>query len=915
MTNKKRFLVKIKSSKIVTTEKMPRIFNILLILAISGSVFGQVKFSDADRLAGYALIEGRSYFVFDENVYNVQPEMVVVEGGFRNWKHDMTDKTWWLEKADDNLWVLEIPFEIAVHSPFKFRINEGDWLEPPADAPNLKGGNLIFAHNITTKMFRAELVSARHIRIKYQGFSGNPNLEARKYQLTDANGVALAIEDVFYIQPGELQIYPVEPLDPKRIYYLTDLINQVKCTVRSDGWFRHIYTSQKLGAFFDERSGKTYFRLFAPRATMVNLYLYTQPGAQAFTVASLSLGNNGIWEASYDRNLNGIYYDYTVHGYSEPGSHYYESNPVHITDPYGQVSVDSWGPCRVWPEVAPPRSLRKGRPPMEDVVAYEVHVQDFTRFLPVDENKRGTFAAFIEAGLRNSVGEKIGFDHLTDLGINVIHLMPVQEFLHYQDNLWSDTFIHDPYMIEQGINHENYQWGYRTSHALAIESRYRVKGSEWGAQNSQFRDLVDAFHAADIAVIVDVVFNHTAERMDGRMDYLNFSVLDKQYYYRTDENLDFIGEYGTETKSEERPMVQRWIIDQCKNLVDQYGIDGFRIDLAGQTDEQTLRKLKQVLGPDIIIYGEPWIASADPNYEDNPDWDWYKEDSPITFFQDDSRNAFKGPPSNPVNKWKDRGYAGGNGDRESVKNALNAGFDTDVTPVSGINYLDIHDNWALADRFAIDDWDGRKGVHENRIKIAATLLLTSLGPVVMHGGTEILRSKGLAPLVEIKKKFQEGYIYFHGKRDTYNLATANAFLWENKGKNLGDDAGMVKCNYDNLYKFWRGLIRLRNSDMGKIFRISNKPKPGYFRWIEPDNTRLLGYIVNEQMMVLINSDTTAGVFAEFTLSPGGWKLIGTIDQVDHINGITEDADAFLAGNSNHSITLDAESIKIWYREN
>ncbi len=904
-----------KPVKVFAAGRMHKFFFILLILTGSGYVSGQVIFSDTDRQTGYAIIEERSYFVFDENVYNVQPEMVVVEGGFRNWNHDMTDKTWWLEKTSGSLWVLEIPFEITVHSPFKFRINDGVWMEPPADAPNLQGGNLIFAHKVTKKILTAEIVSAHHIRIKYQGFPGSPNLEASKYQLTDASGVELALEEVFYIQPGELQIYPVEPLDLKRIYYLTDMINQAKCTVRFDGWFRHMFTSQKLGAFFDEQSEKTYFRLFAPRATMVKLYLYSQAGAQPFTVTNLSLKNNGIWETSYDRNLNGTYYDYTVHGPSEPGNHFYESNPLHISDPYGQVSVDSWGPCRVWPEVTPPRPLGKGRPPMEDVVAYEVHVQDFTRYLPVDENKQGTFAAFIEHGLKNSVGEKIGFDHLIDLGINVVHLMPVQEFLHYQDNLWRENFLNDPYMIEQGINHENYQWGYRTSHAMAIESRYREKGTEWGAQNSQFRDLVDAFHKADIAVIVDVVFNHTAERMDGRMDYLNFSVLDKQYYYRTDEKLDFIGEYGTETKSEERPMVQRWIIDQCKNLVVQYGIDGLRIDLAGQTDEQTLRKLKQALGPDIIIYGEPWIASADPDYEENPDWDWYKEDAPITFFQDDSRNAFKGPPSNPVDKWKDRGYAGGNGDRESVKKALSAGFNTDKTPISGINYLDIHDNWALADRFAIDDWDGRKGVHENRIKIAATLLFTSLGPVVMHGGTEILRSKGRAPLVEVKKKFQEGYIYFHGKRDTYNLASANAFLWENKGRNRGDNAGQVKCNYNNMYKFWRGLIHLRNSDIGKIFRISNRPRPGYFRWIEPVNERLLGYIVNEQMLILINSDTTTGVFPDLTLPPGGWKLIGNIEQVDHISGIAEDVDAVLEGNSNFDISLEAESIKIWYREN
>jgi pullulanase/glycogen debranching enzyme len=402
--------------------------------------------------------------------------------------------------------------------------------------------------------------------------------------------------------------------------------------------------------------------------------------------------------------------------------------------------------------------------------------------------------------------------------------------------------------------------------------------------------------------------------MDGRMDYLYFSVMDKQYYYRTDAGLDFIGEYGTETKSEERPMMQRWIIDQCKNLVDQYGIDGFRIDLAGQTDEQTLRKLKRALGPDIIVYGEPWIASADPNYEANPDWDWYKEDAPITFFQDESRNAFKGPPSNPQDKWKDRGYAGGNGDREAVKKALSAGFDTDKTPLSGINYLDIHDNWALADRFAVSDWDGRQGVHENRVKIAATLLFTSLGPVVMHGGTEFLRSKGHAPLVELTKKFQDGYIYIHGKRDTYNLAIANAFIWENKGKQTGDDDGRIKCDYKNMYQFWRGLIRMRKSETGRIFRLSEKPEAGYYRWFEPENRRLLGYLVKEEMLVLINTDSTAGEFKDVQLPAGNWQKIANADRIDHVNGISEGDDSLLEGGTAHTIRLAPESLGIWQRK-
>ena len=248
----------------------------------------------------------------------------------------------------------------------------------------------------------------------------------------------------------------------------------------------------------------------------------------------------------------------------------------------------------------------------------------------------------VTPGLTNRKGEKIGFDYLIDLGINTVHLMPVQEYLHYPDEDWRASFEDDPYMISQGVNQENYQWGYRTSHAFAIESKYRTQGREPGSEREEFRDLVQAFHNQDIAVIIDIVPNHTAENMDGNEWYFNFNVLDKLYYYRT-KDFKHIGAYGNEIKTENRPMVQRWLIDQCLHFIEEFGVDGFRIDLAGQIDQQTLKALKEAIGKDKIVYGEAWIASNDPNYEANPDWDWYKEDSPITFFQDDTRNAFKGP--------------------------------------------------------------------------------------------------------------------------------------------------------------------------------------------------------------------------------------------------------------------------------
>ena len=491
--------------------------------------------------------------------------------------------------------------------------------------------------------------------------------------------------------------------------------------------------------------------------------------------------------------------------------------------------------------------------------------------------------------------------------------MPVQEYLHFPDEDWKSSFENDQYMIDQGVSEENYQWGYRTSHFFAIESKYRTLGKEPGEERDEFRDLVQAFHDKDIAVIIDIVPNHTAENMDGNELYFNFNAIDKQYYYRT-KDFDHIGEYGNEVKTENRPMVQRWLIDQCKSFIDEFGIDGFRIDLAGQIDQQTLIALKEALGPEIIVYGEPWIGSNDPEFESNPDWDWYKEDSPITFFQDDARNAFKGPVFDLADKYKDRGWPGGKYDeRGNVMNGLSNSFPEDKTPLSGINYLDIHDNYALADQYATQDFDGRYAVDQDLYKIAATLLYTSLGPIVTHGGTEIMRSKGAAPLKEVVKETNAGFkTYMHGKRDTYNHRTANQFIWENVGATPTPEN---KNDYQNMHAFWKGLNAFRMSDYGKVFRVAEITDADHYTWFLPDDESMLGYIIGGEVFVLLNAGNAKSEFSDIMLPDGNWVLIGNKEKVDHINGVKDKKSvASLEGGKKHKIKMEAESLKIWVKQ-
>jgi len=896
-------------------------FALLLTLVASASIRAQAPSQDA-RLQGYSHVDEVTTFVFDVAAHGlVAPERVVVTGAFRNWDQDMNHPGWQLRPDPNNPGVWVLPLDnpgyqtVPPGSPFKFRINEGRWLDPPSTAPNQEGGNLVFLFGMAPPRLQAELRGPTAVWATLTGDGATRPLDPAAYRLTDGQGREVPIARVLPNTASETLIVPAYALDVRRVFYLEVPGQNLRALCRRDPWFRTLYSDKELGAIISEDGSTTTFRLFAPRADRVVLYFYFNeedtPEEAAKTI-EMTRDADGVWETTQAGDHHGIYYDFTIHGPQDPGNFFFETHPVHISDPYARVSVDSFGKSRVWRPTTPAGPVRGGRPAMEEVIAYEVHIQDFTDLLPVDDKEKGTIPAMVKPGLTNSVGEPIGFDYLVNLGINVVHLMPVQEFLHFPDAVWQASFKNDPYMTAQGINLENYQWGYRTTHAFAVETRYRKRGTEHGAQREQLRDLVQAFHDKGIAVIIDLVPNHTGENMDGRNDLFTFNVLDKPYYYRTDQDLAPIGPFGNEVKTEDRPMVQRWLIDQCRHFIEEFGIDGFRVDLAGQIDEQSLLLLRRELGDDIILYGEPWIPPSDPDVVKNPDWAWYKADAPLTFFQDDARNAFKGPVSNPENKLTDRGYPGGDASqRGKVMQGLLNSFPDEVHPNRGINYLDIHDNWALADQFATNDWDGRFGVDEGPFKLAAGLLFTSLGPVVLHGGTEIMRSKGLAPLEEIVKTMDGGEIYLHGKRDTYNLRRANQFMWEHVGQTRADEGS--NNDYANMLAYWKGLIAFRKSDAGAVFRVGEAPPDGYYRWILPDDHALLGYLVDERVLVLINTDEEARTFEAVTLPAGSWRLIADGDRVDHLNGV-EGIDGRITGAQPATLSLPAASLKIWVRE-
>lgn len=881
-------------------------FLVPLLFLFNVSLLQAQSFTGQQKLQGYAVFGNKVTFIFDEEVYKVMPKKVVVTGEFRKWDQDMTQ--WQLKKTGQQ-WLLTFDntdFKvIKPNQKFKFRTDNGEWLDPPAKAKNSQGSDLVFMPQKITTGLKAELRSNCLIWAEVK--APQRPLRPKDYRITDAQGNIIPVAGVLPNGALSTLITPAKVLNKKRVYFLEIPSLGLKTHCSFDGWFREAYSTKELGANIDK--GKTNIRIFSPRADKVKLYLYKgRLDKKAYRTEELKQDKEGVWEITIPEDLHGVYYDFTVHGTKEPGNHFYETNPVHISDPYARVSDDTWGKTRIWRRTKPATPLKNGIPKMEDVIAYEVHIQDFTDLLPVRKQHKGTFKAMVTPGLRNKRGQKIGFDYLLDLGINTVHLMPVQEYLHFPTKDWKASFGNDTYMKAQGVNEENYQWGYRTSHAFAVESRYRTKGSEPGAERNEFRDLVQAFHNKGIAVIIDIVPNHTAENMDGNFWNFHFNALGKQYYYRT-KDFKHIGAYGNEVKTENRPMVQRWLIDQCQHYIKEFGIDGFRIDLAGQVDQQTLIALKAAIGNDKIVYGEAWIGSNDPNFENNPDWDWYKADAPITFFQDDARNAYKGPVFELKDAKKDRGWSGGKfSERANVMKALANKFAEDKTPLSGISYLDIHDNFALADQFG-KDFDGRYAVDEAAYKIAVTLLYTTVGPIVTHGGSEIMRSKASAPLKEVVKQTKAGYkTYMHGYRDTYNHRNANHFLWQTVGQR---PKGKNKNDYENMYRFWRGMNAFRLSEYGKVFRVAKSVPKDYYQWFAPkERNSVLGYLVSQQVLVLLNAGKETYTFKDLKLPAGRWKQVANTKAVNHQKGTGKK----LAGGKMQNFKLKGGELVIWVRE-
>jgi pullulanase len=543
-----------------------------------------------------------------------------------------------------------------------------------------------------------------------------------------------------------------------------------------------VYNGKDLGLTYNQ-SGST-FRIWSPPADNAQLMLFKEGvGGEPLQIVQMNKSESGTWTAALPGDQIGKFYAFRVHINNE----WLNAVP----DPYAKaVGVNGKRAMIVDLKKTNPRGWENDKSPLlknpTDAVVYELHVRDASIAANSGIKNKGKFSGLGEKGTMNSAGLSTGLDHLKELGVTHIHLLPSYDF----------------YSVDESRpDKRQYNWGYDPLNYNTPEGSYASNPYDGNVRISEFKQLIKTFHENGLGVIMDVVYNHT---MLTENSYFNQLV--PGYYYRQtlDGKFSNATACGNETASE-RAMMRKFMVESLSYWVKEYHIDGFRIDLMGVHDIVTMNLISKELHkikPGILIYGEGWTAGSSPL----PDSmravkaNAAKLDR-IAVFSDDIRDGIKGS----VFRNEDRGFASGKpGMEESIKFGIVASCrhpQVDYSkvnyskapyaagPYNTVTYAECHDNHVLWDKLAIStnaSEEERRHMH----KLALSIVLTSQGISFLHAGTEFLRSK-------------------KGNENSFEAGDSiNAIDWDLKTKNK------------DVFEYVQALIKMRRKH--PAFRMTSQ---------------------------------------------------------------------------------------------
>lgn len=618
------------------------------------------------------------------------------------------------------------------------------------------------------------------------------------------------------------------------------------------------------------------FTLWAPSADRVRLNLYASgEGGDPEEHVEMEKAGYGTWRVHIDRDLKGSFYTFQI----EKNGKWLNETPGIWAKAVGingnRAAVIDWNETN-------PDGWKSDRSPelkmYSDIILYELHHRDFSIAPDSGIENKGKFLALTETGTKTPEGEATGLDHLKELGVTHIHILPSFDFATVD---------------ETKLDENHYNWGYDPKNYNVPDGSYSTDPANPVVRIREFKEMVKSLHQNGFRIVLDVVYNHTAST-----DHSNFDLTVPGYFYR--QNAD--GSYsnasgcGNETASE-REMVRHYIIESVKFWAREYHIDGFRFDLMGIHDIETMNRLRSELleiDPTIFVYGEGWVAADSPlPFEQRAVKENVGQMEGIGVFNDEFRDGLKGSTFDE----QEPGYASGNinGHFEPVKYGIVGGTDHPQVDYGGllycnapyagapsqmINFVSCHDGYTLVDKLKLSVQGDHAADELIPIdKLVHTVLLTAQGIPFIRSGEEIMQDK-------------------QGEPNSYKSPDSiNRIDWSLKAKNR------------EVFDFIRGLIALRKAH--PAFRIPTvEGLQQWLRFMDTGDSGVIAYTLGEyanndewkEILVAYNGNRHE---AEIGIPEGEWNVVCRNGQID-----PEGKDRLPGG----SVKIAASSALILYRQ-